>query len=64
MWCGSTRGDFHFYLPPGTYRLEGYGHDAAGEASSTITIAPGQTELDAGTLDLPPREKSSEKNNV
>lgn len=55
MSCMSERGDFHFYLPPGTYRLNGYATDTV-HVSKTITVKPGQEELEVEPIDLPPQK--------
>jgi hypothetical protein len=56
--CMSNRADFHFYLPPGTYRLEAYATDTkhahTRTAQKTITVRPGQQELEVEPIDLPP----------
>lgn len=53
MSCASNRADFHFYLPPGTYTLDAYATDTQ-HARKTITIRPGQQELQVEPIDLPP----------
>lgn len=53
MSCMSTRADFHFYLPPGTYTLDAYATDTR-DARKTITVKPGQQELEVEPIDLPP----------
>jgi cytochrome oxidase Cu insertion factor (SCO1/SenC/PrrC family) len=53
MNCSSDKADFHFSLPPGTYTLDAY----AGETQSvrkSITVKPGQKELEVEPIDLPP----------
>lgn len=56
--CMSDRADFHFYLPPGTYRLEAYGTDSQNahtqSAQRSITVSPGQAELEVEPIELPP----------
>lgn len=53
MGCTPDRPGFHFYLPPGTYELEALANDTQ-HAWKTITVNPGQKELEVGPIDLPP----------
>ena len=53
MCCASNKGEYHFYLPPGTYKLNAYGTDVQ-DAWKTITVKPGQEELEVEPIDLPP----------
>jgi beta-lactamase regulating signal transducer with metallopeptidase domain/protocatechuate 3,4-dioxygenase beta subunit len=55
MSCMSRRADFHFYLPPGTYRLDAYATDTE-HGRKTITVKPGQQELEVEPIDLPPKK--------
>jgi thiol-disulfide isomerase/thioredoxin len=54
MMCQSREGKFHFYVPPGTYRLNAYTAETHG-AWKTIAVKPGQETLDVDPIDLPPR---------
>lgn len=54
LGCDSEQADFHFYLPPGTYRLNPYGLETY-QTCQTVTVPPGQSELELGTIDLPAR---------
>ena len=54
MSCNSQRGDFHFFVPPGTYNLDGYG-TYAGRKEATVTIPPGKREIEL-TLALPAKK--------
>jgi thiol-disulfide isomerase/thioredoxin len=54
MMCQSHKGEFHFYVPPGTYNLNAYSNETHG-AWKTITVKPGQETLDVDPIDLPPR---------
>jgi beta-lactamase regulating signal transducer with metallopeptidase domain/protocatechuate 3,4-dioxygenase beta subunit len=53
MYCASNKGEYHFYLPPGTYKLDAYGTDVQ-HAWKTITVKPGQEEIEVEPIDLPP----------
>jgi hypothetical protein len=53
----SNRADFHFYLPPGTYKLDAYGTNTQ-NVWKTITVKPGQTELEVEPIDLPPKGRA------
>jgi WD40 repeat protein/beta-lactamase regulating signal transducer with metallopeptidase domain/uncharacterized GH25 family protein/glutathione peroxidase-family protein len=53
MSCISGMTGFHFYAPPGTYRLNAYGTDTQ-HVWKTITVKPGQKELEVEPIDLPP----------
>ncbi len=53
MSCTPDRTGFHFFLPPGTYELEAYANDTQ-HARKTITVKPGQQELEVEPIDLPP----------
>ena len=59
MNCNSNRAAFHFYLPPGTYQLEAYATDTQHARKTitvmkTVTVNPGQQELEVDSIDLPP----------
>lgn len=54
MMCQSRKGEFHFYVPPGTYRLNVYSDETHG-MWKTVTVKPGQETLDVDPIDLPPR---------
>jgi beta-lactamase regulating signal transducer with metallopeptidase domain/protocatechuate 3,4-dioxygenase beta subunit len=47
------KGEFHFFVPPGTYRLDAYGHNTQ-TVAKMITVKPGQKELQVEPIDLPP----------
>jgi thiol-disulfide isomerase/thioredoxin len=48
-----TKAEYHFFLPPGTFTLDAYGTDTQ-HARKTITVKPGQRELEVEPIDLPP----------
>ncbi len=54
MSCDSERGDFRFFVPPGTYNLDGYG-TYAGTQKATVTVPPGKREIEL-TLTLPAKK--------
>jgi glutathione peroxidase-family protein len=49
----SEKADYHFYLPPGTFTLQAYATDTQ-HVQKTITVKPGQQELEVERIDLPP----------
>ena len=53
MDCMSDKGEFHFYVPPGDYRLDAYGRNTK-NVSKTIAVKPGQQKLEVEPIDLPP----------
>ncbi len=55
MSCSSVKGDYHFYVPPGRYTLYAYATDTQ-HAQKTITVEPGQQELEVEPIDLPPQK--------
>ena len=52
MSCSSNNSEYHFYLPPGSYRLNAYGKDVQ-QAWKTIIVKPGQEKLEVEPIDLP-----------
>ena len=55
MSCSSNNADFHFYLPPGTYTLDAHANDTKYvPKAKTITVKPGQKELEVDPINLPP----------
>lgn len=53
MSCMSKKGEFHFFAPPGTYKLEAYSMETH-KAWKTITVKPGQETLEVEPMDMPP----------
>ena len=53
MNCAAGDGNFHFYAPPGNYMLNAYSRDTQ-HVRKTITVKPGQEELEVEPIDLPP----------
>ncbi len=49
----SDKGEYHFYLPPGTYTVDARG-EGTQNVPKTITVKPGQQELEVEPIDLPP----------
>ena len=55
--CSSVKSRFEFWLPPGDYRLEAFGHDPPDlelTKSHPIRLTASQREFDCGVLDLSP----------
>jgi thiol-disulfide isomerase/thioredoxin len=50
--CMGTSREFEFFVPPGHYRLWGYG-ELLGDRQLEIDVRPEQKSLDVGALDLP-----------
>ncbi len=48
----SKQADFHFYVPPGTYKLRAYSAETH-EVERTVTVQPGQQELEIEPIDMP-----------
>lgn len=53
-YCFSGQTSFHFYVPPGAYKLVAYGLETY-EANPTITVPPGQQELALEPINLVPK---------
>jgi thiol-disulfide isomerase/thioredoxin len=53
MSCQSEKGEFHFYVPPGTYKLEAYSTETH-NVWKTITVKPGQETLEVDPMDMRP----------
>lgn len=53
--CSSYGQEYEFFVPHGTYKIEGYGADTY-SASRSFTVPAGSTDLDLEAIDLPPAE--------
>jgi len=53
MSCQSQKGEFHFFVPPGTYMLRAYSAETHA-AQKTITVKPGQETLELDPMDMRP----------
>jgi thiol-disulfide isomerase/thioredoxin len=51
--CTSKDATFHFYAPPGTYKLDAYSSETH-RISKAVTVKPGQRELDLEAIELLP----------
>jgi hypothetical protein len=59
-WCSSMRSRFEFLVPPGNYRFEASAGDEEVKyelaAYPSITLPAGKSDVDAGVLELTPRQ--------
>jgi len=53
MSCQSDKSEFHFFVSPGTYKLDAYSMDTHA-VWKTIAVKPGQQELKIEPIDMPP----------
>jgi thiol-disulfide isomerase/thioredoxin len=51
MSCESRKGEFHFYVPPGTYKLRAYSAETHC-VERAVTVKPGQTTLEIDPIDM------------
>jgi thiol-disulfide isomerase/thioredoxin len=52
LGCTSEKGEFHFFVPPGEFKVNPYGNHVHGMEKSVI-VKPGQSELVLEAIDLP-----------
>jgi thiol-disulfide isomerase/thioredoxin len=50
--CQSTSSQFEFWLPPGTYQIQGYGSSDVAKHKREITLDAGKPDVDLGAIDL------------
>jgi thiol-disulfide isomerase/thioredoxin len=50
--CISTKAEFHFFVPPGSYQLEPNGDEII-TVQKSVSVSPGQQELEVDQIDLP-----------
>jgi thiol-disulfide isomerase/thioredoxin len=58
--CSSAKSRFEFWLPPGKYQFEAFGHDPPRLESSdphSINLTTGMREFDCGVFDLTPMSR-------
>ncbi len=53
--CSSEQGEFHFYVAPGTYKLDAYSVETY-DVNKTVTVQPGQQELKIEPINMPPKQ--------
>jgi thiol-disulfide isomerase/thioredoxin len=52
--CSSEQAEFHFFVPPGTYKLEAYGEEIHA-LCRTVTVKAGERQLGLGSIEMPPK---------
>ena len=55
--CSSQKSRFEFWLPPGDYQLEAFGHTTPPHelaSFQSVTLASGQRDVESGILELTP----------
>jgi thiol-disulfide isomerase/thioredoxin len=50
--CQSNSSEFEFWLPPGTYQIQGYGSSDVAKHKREITLEAGKPDVDLGAIDL------------